>query len=75
VVVFLVVLALYGTARDWVLTMAIPGVIEFGRGPLPRMADFTAWFSSGGLGTAVQTTLRGNPRLDRLRPPLIGRAG
>src|SRR5712692_6269844 len=72
--IFLAAFALYGTARDWVTSHTIAkGVIVFGPGAVPWMADCAAWFTGGVLVQAVQIALRGDPRRERLARAPAGR--
>jgi hypothetical protein len=65
--IFLAAASLYGTIRDWVTSRTIAdGVIVFGAGTLPWMADFAAWFTANGLAQAIQIVVRGDPRRERL---------
>jgi hypothetical protein len=69
-VVFLVGLAGYGTTRDWLASQVVSGVIAFGPGPVPWIADYLTWFTCAALALLVQAGLRGHPRRDAPRPRL-----
>jgi hypothetical protein len=68
IVAFLLALAFYGTLRDWVVSRAAPGIIVFGAGHLPRIADYATWLGCAGVAVAVLTLLRGPPGRDTPRP-------
>lgn len=65
---FLVGLAGYGTIRDWVASHAATGVIEFGPGPIPWIADYLTWFTCAAAALLVQAALRWHSGPDQLRP-------
>lgn len=64
-VVFLVVLALFGVARDYLYSLTT-SLIVFGPGPLPLIADLFAYASAGALVQLLMVWIAGTPRSDRL---------
>ena len=67
---FLLALAAYGTLRDWVASHAAAGVIAFGPGPIPWIADYLTWFTCTAAALGVQAALRqrAGPDHPRHRP-------
>jgi hypothetical protein len=64
-VVFLVVLALFGVTRDYLYSLTT-SLIVFGPGPLPLIADLFAYASAGALVQLLMVWIAGAPRSDRL---------
>ncbi|MBE3119150.1 MAG: hypothetical protein IMZ50_10400 [Candidatus Atribacteria bacterium] len=64
-VVFLVVLALFGVTRDYLYSLTT-SLIVFGPGPLPLIADLFAYASAGALVQLLMVWIAGNPLSDRL---------
>ena len=66
-IAFLLVLAVYGAARDWAVSHATRDVIVFGVGALPWIADYAAWLACASVAVTVQSFLRGPPNQDAPR--------
>ena len=64
-VVFLMVLALFGVTRDYLYSLTT-SLIVFGPGPLPLIADLFAYVSAGALVQLLMVWIAGTPRSDRL---------
>ncbi|MBE3040466.1 MAG: hypothetical protein IMZ62_16845 [Chloroflexi bacterium] len=64
-VVFLVVLALFGVTRDYLYSLTT-SLIVFGPGPLPLIVDLFAYASAGALVQLLMVWIAGKPRSDRL---------
>lgn len=62
---FLVALALLGVARDYAYSIAT-GLIAFGPGPVPLVADLVAYASVAAIVQAVMYLVVGPPGADRL---------
>jgi len=64
-VVYLVLFSLFGLARDY-LYSTISGLIAFGKGPVPLVADFFAYASAAALVQLLMYWIVGPPQSDRL---------
>ena len=70
--VFVLLFGLFGVTRDYAYSLT-SGMIAFGQGPLPLVADFLAYSSGSLLVQLLMRWFMGPAASDPLRPPRTSR--